>query len=79
MKYLLFSLSLISFLFAKDNTTYLKVNGMQCSYSCADKVSNIVQNIDGVKDCSVDFAGGVATVVLMTKSLDQKILYLPFK
>jgi len=65
-------IALSSFLYSKDNTTYLKVNGMQCSYSCADKVSKVVQNIDGVKDCTVDFAGGVATVVFDDKKLGSK-------
>jgi copper chaperone CopZ len=63
MKYLLFSIVFLSFIIAEENTTYLKVEGMQCSYSCAGKVSNVVQKIDGVKDCSVDFSKGVATVV----------------
>lgn len=72
MKYILFITMFFSFLFSKDNTAYLKVDGMQCSYSCADKVSNIVQKIDGVKDCSVDFSGGVATVVYDDKKLASK-------
>mgnify|MGYP002826627078 CR=1 FL=1 len=56
MKYLLLSFSLLSTIFAKENTTYLKVDGMQCSYSCAGKVTDVVQKIEGVKDCSVDFS-----------------------
>jgi copper chaperone CopZ len=72
MKYFLLLFSLFSFLFAKDNTTYLRVDGMQCSYSCAGKVSNIVQNIKGVKDCSVDFSKGVATVVYDDQKLGSK-------
>ena len=64
MKSLLTSIILvISIAYAGDNTTVLKVDGMMCSYSCAGKVSNIVQNMKGVKDCSVDFDKGVATVV----------------
>ena len=51
-----------SFIFAEVNTTKIKVDGMQCSYSCAGKVNSIVQNIDGVKESSVDFAKGMATV-----------------
>ena len=52
----------LSFLIAKDNTTYIKVDGMQCSYSCAGKVNSVVQNMKGVKESTVDFAKGVATV-----------------
>ena len=64
MKYMIImSTFLLSTLLAEDNTTLIKVDGMQCSYSCAGKVSTVVQNIKGVKECSVDFEKGIATVV----------------
>ena len=69
MKFFIVCIGLLSSLIAGENTTYLKVEGMQCSYSCAGKVSKIVQKIDGVKDCSVDFSKGVATVTYD----DQKV------
>jgi copper chaperone CopZ len=70
MKNILFlSIMLSSFAYSKENTTYLKVNGMQCSYSCASKVADVVKKVNGVKDCSVDFDDGVATVVFD----DQKL------
>ena len=50
MKYLLLSFCLLSTIFAKVNTTQIKVDGMQCSYSCAGKVNSVVQKIDGVKE-----------------------------
>ena len=62
MKYILFSFCFLSAIFAKVNTTQIKVDGMQCSYSCAGKVNSVVQKIDGVKESYVDFAKGVATV-----------------
>ena len=62
MKYTLIIGLLISSLFAGVNTTQIKVDGMQCSYSCAGKVNSVVQNIKGVKESSVDFAKGIATV-----------------
>ena len=63
MKHLLLSFCLLSIIIAKENTTYLKVDGMQCSYSCTGKVTNVVKKMEGVKDCSVDFSKGVATIV----------------
>ena len=69
MRYLLLSFSLVSTMFAKVNTTQIKVDGMQCSYSCAGKVNSVVQKIDGVKESSVDFAKGMATVIYD----DQKV------
>ena len=63
MKYIVLMLSfMFSMLLAKENTTYLKVDGMKCSYSCSGKVSNIVQNMKGVKKVNVDFEKGIATV-----------------
>ena len=62
MKYILLSFCFLSTLFAKVNTTQIKVDGMQCSYSCAGKVNSVVQNIKGVTESSVDFAKGIATV-----------------
>ena len=73
MKYIIISSTLfLSILFAEDNTTVLKVDGMMCSYSCAGKVSTVVQNMKGVKDCSVDFEKGVATVVYDDKKVVEK-------
>jgi len=63
MKYnFILMFSLLSFVFAGENTTKIKVDGMQCSYSCAGKVQSVVQKLDGVKESSVDFAKGMATV-----------------
>ena len=61
----------LSFLSAKDNTTYIKVDGMQCSYSCAGKVNSVVQNMKGVKESTVDFAKGVATVTYDEKKTNS--------
>ena len=73
MKYTILILTLaLSFLSAKDNTTYIKVDGMQCSYSCAGKVNSVVQKMDGVKECTVDFDKGIATVVFDDKKLATK-------
>ena len=70
MKYFILLLSLgMACLFAKENTSYIKVSGMQCSYSCAGKVNTVVNKIEGVKDVSVDFEKGIATVVYDDKKL----------
>jgi len=73
MKYTILILTLaLSFLSAKDNTTYIKVDGMQCSYSCVGKVNSVVQKLDGVKECTVDFDKGIATVVFDDQKLKTK-------
>ena len=71
MKYLILSFSLLSTIFAEVNTTQIKVDGMQCSYSCAGKVNSVVQKIDGVKESSVDFAKGIATVTYDDKKVNR--------
>jgi copper chaperone CopZ len=73
MKYLTIAIALFStLLLAKDNKTTLKVDGMRCQYSCTGKVSTVVENIKGVKECNVDFEKGVATVVYDEQKLDSK-------
>ena len=50
-------------LLAGDNTAKVKVTGMMCSYSCVSKVNSVINDIDGVKSCSVDFNKGEAMVI----------------
>ena len=61
-----------SFAFAKDDKVNLKIEGMRCSYSCSDKVTKVVENLKGVKDCQVDFANNTATVIFDSKKLDSE-------
>tara|TARA_Y100001970_G_C14246983_1_gene869003 strand:- start:2498 stop:2854 length:357 start_codon:yes stop_codon:yes gene_type:complete len=56
------------------NKVTMKVDGMQCAYSCAGKVSQIVQDIKGVKECEVDFNKGTATVVFDDKELESETI-----
>jgi copper chaperone CopZ len=72
MKYTLITGLFISSIFAEVNTTQIKVDGMQCSYSCAGKVSTVVQNINGVKDINVDFDNGIATVTYDNDKVEPK-------
>jgi copper chaperone CopZ len=77
MKKLLIFMVLLSFSFSEDNKVNLKISGMKCAYSCAGKVSEIVQNIKGVEKCNVDFASGTAEVVYDDKKINsEKIVKL---
>ena len=77
MKKLLLPVLLFSCLFAEDNKLNLKIDGMRCAYSCAGKVSEIVQNMKGVEECNVDFASGTAEVVYDNKKINsEKIVKL---
>ena len=73
MKYILIiPLVIYTTLPAKDNTAYVKVDGMMCGYSCAEKVSKVIQNLKGVKKCDVDFENGIAGVLQDDKKLEEK-------
>ena len=72
MKSLLLPILLFSFSFAEGNKVNLKIDGMKCAYSCAGKVSKVVQNIKGVEKCKVDFASGTAEVVFDDKKINSK-------
>ena len=61
-----------SLLFAGDNTTKVKVTGMMCSYSCVSNVNAVINDIDGVKSCSVDFNKGEATVIYDDEKVGSK-------
>ena len=80
MKNVLFLFSFgFSIMFAKESTTSIKVDGMQCSYSCAGKVNSIVQKIDGVKESTVDFAKGIATVTYDDKKVNRDDIIMNLK
>ena len=67
MKKLFIASFLFSFLLAEDSKINLKIDGMQCAYSCAGKVSQVVQSIKGVEECEVDFATGRQSLSMMRK------------
>ena len=71
MKYAIITSLFFSLLFGKESTTQIKVDGMQCSYSCAGKVNSVVQKMDGVKNSSVDFVKGIATVTYDEKKVNR--------
>ena len=72
MKKLLLPVLLLSVLLAEDNKVNLKIDGMRCAYSCAGKVSEIVQNMKGVEECNVDFSSGTAEVVYDNKKINSE-------
>ena len=71
MKKLFIASFLFSFLLAENSKINLKIDGMQCAYSCAGKVSQVVQSIKGVEECEVDFATGTAVVKYDEKKVDS--------
>tara|TARA_B100001996_G_scaffold314396_1_gene256986 strand:- start:154 stop:447 length:294 start_codon:yes stop_codon:yes gene_type:complete len=75
MKYIIIISTLfLTFLIAEENTALIKVEGMSCPVNCVGKVNKVVGDIEGVKDVSVDFEKGIATVVYDDKRLGQKAI-----
>ena len=60
-------LSVFSILLAGEDKVNLKIDGMQCSYSCSGKVTKIVEAMKGVQNCEVDFASSSAVVTFDSK------------
>ena len=60
-------ISAFSIILAGDDKVNLKIDGMQCSYSCSGKVTKIVEAMKGVQNCEVDFASGSAVVTFDSK------------
>ena len=73
MKYIsIIPLVIFTTLLAKDNTAYVKVDGMMCGYSCAGKVSKVIQNLKGVKKYDVYFKNGITSILYDDKKLEEK-------
>ena len=62
MKYFITLFVLLTFLVAGETTTNLKVKGMACQYSCANKVKSVLNDVDGIESCNVNFETSTATV-----------------
>ena len=56
------SLLLSSVAMAKETTTAFRISGWHCE-DCSEKTVDVVKQIKGVKDATVDFAGKKLTVV----------------
>ena len=62
MKYFITLFVLLTLLVAGETTTNLKVKGMACQYSCANKVKSVLNDVDGIESCNVNFETSTATV-----------------
>ena len=48
-------LTFLAFSFAADISQTFTVEGMSCGYGCVNKVKTVINSLDGVKKCEVDF------------------------
>ena len=63
---------ILAFSFSEE--TVFKVNGMMCERGCAYKVNSIVNSIDGIKNCQVDFEKGTVLVNYDPKKTNDQII-----
>tara|TARA_B100000959_G_C14737515_1_gene523594 strand:- start:323 stop:649 length:327 start_codon:yes stop_codon:yes gene_type:complete len=76
MRYLLIFFSLLVVSLSADVSKSFKVEGMHCGYGCVNKVKAIVNSLDGVKKCEVDFNKSLMVVEFEEEKLDSDKIIL---
>ena len=59
---------------ALSNKSSFKIEGMVCEGGCSYKVKSIVSSIEGVNECSLDFAKKVLTVNYDSKIVNDQLI-----
>ena len=72
MKNIFIFISFISFAVSLEKTTTFKVNGMMCGVSCPKAVKKSLNNIDGIKNCEVDFNSKTTTITYENEKIDKQ-------
>ena len=70
MKNMLIFISCITVVIASDVSQSFEVKGMICDYACVNKVKEVVNSLEGVKSCEVDFRQSKLTVSFDEEKLD---------
>jgi copper chaperone CopZ len=65
-------LSIVSFVFAGEKTTKIKVKGMACQYSCPTQVKSALNDVKGIKMCNVNYETSTATVTYNEDEIQEK-------
>ena len=71
MKYVLTFFTFLAISFSADVSQAFKVEGMHCGYGCVSKVKNVVNSLEGVKKCEVDFSKSLMVVEFDGGKLDS--------
>lgn len=72
MKKCIILLSIITFVFAGEKTTQIKVKGMACQYSCPTQVKSALNDVKGIKLCDVNYETSTATVTYNEDDIQAK-------
>jgi len=60
-RFLLFA-CFVSFTFCGNVIESYKIQGMHCQVGCANKVKSLISELEGMKNCEVDFESSTMTV-----------------
>ena len=57
-----------------ETTEQYKIKGMTCSYGCANKVKEVMNSIEGMKSCEVDFDKSLMTVQYDDSKINSELI-----
>ena len=72
MNKIIILLSCISFLLADETIATYKVEGMMCGISCPRAVQKSLEDVEGIKTCTVDFNSKTAIVTYDNEKIDSE-------
>jgi copper chaperone CopZ len=72
MKKIITLISCIGFLLANETVTTFKVDGMMCGVSCPKAIKKSLNNVDGIKQCIVDFDSKTATITYEDEKIKKE-------
>ena len=74
MKKIISCFVVLSFLLAGTVSESYKIQGMTCEYGCANKVKTLMNELDGMSKCDVDFDKSLMIVEYDDAKLNQDII-----
>ena len=72
MKHIIILFSCIGFLFSSETKTEFNIEGMMCSVNCPQEIQKSLNNVKGVKSCTVDFDSKTATVTYDDEKINSE-------
>ena len=74
MKNILLIISITSFAISSDIIENYKIEGMHCGYGCVNKVKTVLNSIEGVKKCDVNFEKSLMTVEFDEEKVNSDLI-----
>jgi len=74
MNKIISSFVIVSCLLAGTISESYKIKGMHCQYGCANKVKALMNDLDGMQKCEVDFDKSLMTVEYDNKKVNETLI-----